>query len=293
MWRLLERGEILEHGDEFWTSLGWQKYNHEVGRPFEPGSIGHPSRRRIPDAPKPCADIGATVPDPGEGYRLIDKLKDKPERGDQYWNGLSWVNRAFGPNDASRFCPGDTYRRKVVEPAPAPVVKTGDLVGIDSGTWQGCTGRVTRIISMTLVRIQLDNVLVGGLPLAVCEPLENVTVLAEPVVDPEWRLLEIGETRLTDDEFASNCSGAWKRVGDLLRHGKEINSQHVKHRRRVRIESPGWRYLDAGEVVKAGDETEYSFRPFWRPAETASTFGGRVMEGHEKFFRRKTVPFAG
>jgi hypothetical protein len=290
MWRLLEVGERIQDGDEYYEREKWIKWNACIG--LVTNTYDPPTRRRIPDAPKPCADIGATVPDPGEGYRLIDKLKDKPERGDQYWNGLSWVNRAFGPNDASRFCPGDTYRRKVVEPAPVPVVKTGDLVGIDSGTWQGCTGRVTRIISITLVRIELDNVYSGGNRLIVAETLDNVTVLAEPVVDPEWRLLEIGEALSSGDEVWQCGCGPWIPVHPHM-FGEVRGKWNANHRRRVRIESPGWRYLDAGEVVKAGDETEYSFRPFWRPAETASTFGGRVMEGHEKFFRRKTVPFAG
>jgi hypothetical protein len=78
---------------------------------------------------------------------------------------------------------------------PDNLVKLGDHVGINCGTWFGCTGRVLGYETIVLgvggvisaskskPRIMLDNVFAGGNRLVITEPLDNVTVLVEPVAE--------------------------------------------------------------------------------------------------------------
>jgi hypothetical protein len=123
-WRLLEVGERIESGDEYWEG-SWTAYHACVGLKIEPND--EPARRRVPSS---GAEISAG--------------KDRPE----------------------------------------DLVKLGDHVGINCGTWFGCTGRVERISPMWFdVRVELDNVYVGGKRLVITEPLDNVTVLVEPVAE--------------------------------------------------------------------------------------------------------------
>jgi hypothetical protein len=109
-------------------------------------------------------------------------------------------------------------------------------------------------------------------------------------------LLEIGEVIHKDDEYR-----------DIGHHGTKWNQGHwdagktwkpsifVPFRRRVRIESPGWRYLDAGETVRAGDETAFLSGTKWRDAADSFHFPYvvRCENIPSEDFRRKTVPFAG
>jgi len=61
-------------------------------------------------------------------------------------------------------------------------------------------------------------------------------------------------------------------------------------RRPVRLQSPGWRYLDAGETVRPGDEAAFNTEPIWRPA-LEHFFAGYAIRGldkeHSETFRRK------
>jgi len=128
MWRLLEVGERIESGDEWYNfrAVGprWEPYAASIGHKV--AKFDNPGRRRVPS---PGAEISAE--------------KDRPDN----------------------------------------LVKLGDRVGINCGTWFGCTGRVTRIISVTLVRVELDNVYAGGNRLTIAETLDNVTMLVEPVAE--------------------------------------------------------------------------------------------------------------
>ena len=171
------------------------------------------------------------------------------------------------------------------------VVSVDDIVRIESGTWQGCTGRVighkTRINLPVQIVIWLDNVFAGGLQMSVFESADNVTVLPEPVVDPEWRLLEIGEViREGDQVYTAYWTPAVGSVGREV--GTPLNRVNAC-RRRVRIQSPGWRWLDIGETVQSGDEFCTVVSRIWRPVVT----GGYAIKYDDLCLRRKTVPFAG
>jgi hypothetical protein len=121
MWRLLEVGELIESGDEYWAG-SWTAVAC-VGLSVSPRD--NPARRRVPSS---GAEISAE--------------KDRPEN----------------------------------------LVKLGDHVGINCGTWFGCTGRVVAV-SQAGPRIMLDNVYDFGKPTVITEPLDNVTVLVEPVAE--------------------------------------------------------------------------------------------------------------
>jgi len=328
MWRLLEVGEKRERGDEIFSMSsgdGWfECSNLAIGSTVRKDHA--PCRRRVPEL---GADFsaGANRPEklvnPGNGYRLIDKQKDKPEPGDEYYNYVNgtWNTRCLGTRDVSPFTKGDTYRRKVAEPALPlgmalekadqwhvsnirvefpPVVNPGNRVTVKSGTWSGCTGRVTHLFGWHEGNaIELDNVFVGGNRLTIMETLDNVTVIVEPVaVDPDWRLLELGETIQKGDEWITAVETRWHEcrtsVGETVEsHRRNVWCKTFQARRRVRIESPGWRWVDAGETLLATDEPSYWSLPQFR-GQCGDDYWciGSPATG-DKYYRRKTAPFAG
>lgn len=294
MYRLLEVGEVIENGDEYWSCFAWRATErNEIGDKI--GSHHTPHRRLVKPAVTPAA-----LPDPGEGYRLIDKAVDKPEPGDEFWNDVRkvWETRCFGVRDTSRFTSRDIYRRKL--PAqPAPVVSVGDRVKVMSGPWAGCTGVVIALDAYVLLSdygkmtakydstpvIELDNVRVGGHKLI----LNKVTVEKLPPVVPEvlYRDLSHGETIRKGDEIQMTKQGKWEPVRSSV--GTKVGDNHSDgrlyfFRRPVRLQSPGWRYLDAGETVQAGDEAfcENVGPGFW----PLPILNGSLVN-NEKLFRRK------
>jgi hypothetical protein len=81
-----------------------------------------------PVADKPVAPIipkllsGASEPDPGEGYRLIDQCIDTPQEGDEVWlrpDGLTfeWIIRGER-SEGVPYRSGFHYRRRIEPPAP-------------------------------------------------------------------------------------------------------------------------------------------------------------------------------
>lgn len=50
------------------------------------------------------------IPDPGEGWRIINPKIDSPQRPtDEIWTGSEWVQIAY----ADEFCPDNIYRRRI------------------------------------------------------------------------------------------------------------------------------------------------------------------------------------
>ena len=211
-------------------------------------------------------------------YRLLE-IGEVIESGDEWWDEGEWrVNNVVGLTYVV-----DIPLRRLVKPAvtpaassvPAPVVSVGDRVKVLSGPWAGCTGVVTGFETqvslsgygkMTALRdsvpvVELDHVRVGGQRLTVkAGSLEKL-----PPVVPEvpYRDLAIGETIRQGDEFLNSVTKKWqvRSVGSSV----PLSGYHVRHYRPVRVQSPGWRYLDAGETVQAGDEVWcHSFRHWER-----------------------------
>ena len=231
MWRLLEKGEVTRHDDEYWSADRWRVWGEYHG--------GNPL------------------------------VMDVPVRR---WAG----------------------EKKAVEP-----VRVGDRVEVVSGTWAKSCGVVLGILPMNL-KIKLDNVFVGGSPLVFIVGKDSVRSAQKCApksvqVDPEWRLLAIGEVIREGDEWITPFENRWRECRTSVGYGVETHRKSTscktfQARRRVRIESPGWRYLDAGETVQAGDEYA-SCRWRWDIQQKST---GRVVSSSESFhFRRKTTPFAG
>jgi len=69
-------------------------------------------------------------PDPGEGYRLLEKFPDEPVQGGDFIRGFGgWIELANGCNPKQG--EGIWYRRKIDQPKPEPkhyVLQVGDTV---------------------------------------------------------------------------------------------------------------------------------------------------------------------
>lgn len=124
-----------QDGDEFWWPLGGKWSPRQCpGCDFHPDDIyrrkietpapkitfrfkGHdfdifgPVYINQPALPTPHVTPAAPTIDPGEGYRLIDTTKDKPQEGDEFLSPStrSWEKRAA----SSHWIVGNTYRRKI------------------------------------------------------------------------------------------------------------------------------------------------------------------------------------
>lgn len=231
-------------------------------------------------------------------YRLLE-IGEVIETGDEWYDEGAWrVNNVVGQTYVV-----DIPLRRLVTPAVTakaaesvksdPVVNVGDRVTVLTGPWAGCTGVVTgfevqvsmlqtsmRVWRDSVPVVELDHVRVGGQRLTVkAGSLEKL-----PPVVPEvlYRDLAIGETIRQGDEFWTFGYGPWADAGHA-EIGKTVNKFNSRHRRPVRIQSPGWRYLDAGETVQAGDEVWcHSFRHWERCGVLCDS-----PVNNEKLFRRK------
>jgi hypothetical protein len=106
-WRLLEVGEQIEEGDEFFFRSGWFPVSPKTDAAVLDGLASRFSvRRRVPAA---TADARTPV-DPGDGWRLLGE-NERVEAGDEYldrgvWCGTKCAGRIVKHMD-------ETYRRRV------------------------------------------------------------------------------------------------------------------------------------------------------------------------------------
>jgi len=276
VYRLLELGEVIEEGDEWYEEGAWQA-NNVFGLKY---MIDTPLRRLIKPDVTPAAP---SVPDPGEGYRLLAD-HEIIDRHDEVNAGCGWIQVASSlystpgksRNDYYEF-KGVQWRRRI--PQPDPVVSVGDRVTVLSGTWAGCTGVVTGFDYPQGGTVKLDHVHVGGTQLTVVSQVEKLPPVVPEVV---YRNLAIGEVIRKGDEFLSGFD-CWLPVVSI---GAKWNYPDFQPMRRpVRVQSPGWRYLDAGETVQAGDEHR-----FFGPWELCGSSVGKVTteaDGRTGQIRRK------
>lgn len=289
MYRLLEVGEVIEKGDEWYSEReGWHRVAMcNVG---DLKRTDKPCRRKIvePATPASC------VPDPGEGWRLLND-GETIEAGDEFHSIVGdWckVDGSVGMTKAKaaerwRSLNDRPFRRRVPAVKSAPVVSVGDRVKVLSGPWAGCTGVVTEVRQWNQnnadVFPKLDNVYIGGQRLTVSTHITDVEPVQPSVI---WRELEIGEVIRPVDEICTTHSLKWESAG--LSAGSTVGSnmsdcKFYLFRRTARIQSPGWRYLDAGETVKGTDEIWWYGSGMWGHHPVLN--GSKVTDA--KLFRRK------
>ena len=248
MYRLLEIGEVIESGDEWYDASGEWRPNNVVGLTYV---VDIPLRRLVKPAVTPAAE---------------------PVKSD-------------------------------------PVVSAGDRVTVLSGPWAGCTGVVTGFetqvsLSQTSMRamrdsvpvVRLDHVHVGGSRLVVKSG--SLEKLAPVVPEVLFRDLSHGETIRQGDEIRLRGNTEWEPAGLAIgsKIGSNMNDGNLYlFRRPVRIQSPGWRYLDAGETVRAGDEIKARRETGW---QLASLTVGKLLDensgiGSYYAFRRKLPTISG
>lgn len=219
-------------------------------------------------------------------WRLVE-IGEVIENGDSIWADGDW--QSFCTNAGQRKWVTNPVRRWAGEKKPAEPIRVGDRVEVVSGTWEKSCGVVLGILPMNL-KIKLENVFVGGSPLVFTVGNNDVAALksapkADVQVDPEWRMLETGAVIREGDEI---YVGKWEPCVRSLHRSVMRKFDTSLVRRRVRLHSPGWRYLDAGETVKAGDHVFVENAGF---VSLPILNGSKV--GNERMFRRKTAPFAG
>jgi len=86
---------------------------------------------------------------------------------------------------------------------------------------------------------------------AACVPVESCD---------EWRIMEVGEPFMAGDEKRTLFKGAtpWAVIPPQWATTKQTLPSNWKDlmqaRRRIRLQSPGWRYVDIGETLVKGDQ---------------------------------------
>jgi hypothetical protein len=238
-------------------------------------------------------------------YRLLE-IGELTQCDDEYWQEGRW--HTWGPYHGGNPLVLDVPVRRLIKPAvtpaattPDPVVSVGDRVTVLSGPWAGCTGVVTGFetqvsLSQTSMRamrdsvpvVRLDHVHVGGSRLVV--KTGSLEKLAPVVPEVLFRDLSHGETIRQGDQFWTFGVGPWAAAGPA-EIGGTINVVKARHRRPARLQSPGWRYLDAGETVQAGDEVSYGNGAWWGSCPDKA--GKTVQDFAADCFRRKLPTISG
>jgi hypothetical protein len=134
-YRLLEPGEILAKGDEFWNGRGeWRPWVYSIGGPL----CSTPTRRKLPQAPEPAPEV-----EPGEGYRLV-KNGELIETGDEWLErDGSWKPTAIQTEDVLEHSIAHPLRRKLPEAEPSyrilepgeQVLEGDEFYRTSSNTW--------------------------------------------------------------------------------------------------------------------------------------------------------------
>lgn len=234
-------------------------------------------------------------------YRLLE-VGEVIEKGDEYY-GIEDKWLGFPPSCVGmKTVPHDAPIRRLVTTAassvPDPVVSVGDRVNVLSGPWAGCTGVVVEDwgkpkpdgkFEVLSYSVRFDFVFVGGPQLETIIWGTDLERLPPVVPEVLYRDLSHGETIRIEDEYL--FCGSWLAGSTEPRHvGRKLEKWHVRHRRPVRLQSPGWRYLDAGETVQDGDEAGFHTEPIWRHALEYFSAGYAVRgldKEHSETFRRK------
>ena len=127
-----EDGVLYCYDEDEGVLLAIPKENVEYVAPCE---LDNEPEETPPEPAKESAYATAdSTPDPGPGYRLIDKAVDKPQEGDEYWSYYenAWARRVC---DTSLWSDNDTYRRRVT---PEPVCKREAFSGGGSPSPREC-----------------------------------------------------------------------------------------------------------------------------------------------------------
>ncbi len=212
-----------------------------------------------------------TPPEPGEGWRLL-AAGEVIEPGDEAWRESIHGERGWHVSH----CAGD-------------VVSESELIDPDDEDSYWVRRRVEPVKPCVPTGwVQVGGISGGMLWFAPDDGAECAPISAQAENTGEsviWRELEVGETIREGDEV---YVGGWEIVVKGIVGMKMRLNDPSKVRRRVRVESPGWRYLDEGETVKAGDESRATRSCRWVPA--VGTVGMSVMADNHELFRRKISP---
>ena len=108
------------------------------------------------------------------------------------------------------------------------------------------------------------------------------------MIDPgeRYRLLAVGELVADGDEWVDRGTKIWHRAVGL---GRLCNADEGRYRRPIRIQSEGWRYLDPGEQLQAGDQVYLINDAQWKRATIGSPVYVVYKRKSEAFRRQITT----
>ena len=256
-WRLLEPTELTTEGDETKVNGNWREIDpSECGYPAH-SPLGATYYRRRTECRPTDAEAETPQPDVGEGWRWVEP-SEILRAGDEYYG----VNCGFVETGAWGYPAnheGNVYNsryRRCVTPDSKPV----EIVGNRSDVGEG------------------------------------------------WRPVRTGERLEAGDQFAdgsnadkSDCvTGEWEPVYGFAVGG--FGNSHNRYRRRVTPDSKpveiagdkpdvgeGWRLIEIGEVIEAGDEL--SMLPNGAPWIRAIHTVGQVRNAAwNSIYRRRVKP---
>jgi hypothetical protein len=262
-YRLLAPGEIIQENDQCWDEDdGWT-------RTLCPGSsVGYGTYRRIQE---PEAD-------PGEGCRLLSHGETLQE-GDEFRCGIGWVetDRAGQVIDRTKGRFGQCVYRRKIDPGPGYRLLAEDETIAEGDEAYGSLTKRWRVTANPGVKAFRSSLISAYRRKIDSSPMDG------------YRLLDLDEEIKEGDEVLDTSKG-WipsLRFNKTPRH----SALGLKYRRKIeepKIEAgPGYRLLQKGEVVQAGDEF-LSIYQNWKPVEF--DIGKRSNIDASYYHRRKVEP---
>ncbi len=131
-WRELEPDEVPKATDMHEWMGGWFFRNNDATHEYKWHDIRH--IRKI-EPSNPSETPNSSIPNPGEGYRLLSKEPSEPVReGDEFWRTFDckWIESKNWKHEGGLQAPSYYYRRKIEQLPAEWIPKVGDKVRVST-----------------------------------------------------------------------------------------------------------------------------------------------------------------
>jgi hypothetical protein len=133
-WRELEPDEVPLATDMHEWMGGWFFRNNDATHEYKWHDIRH--IRKI-EPSNPSETPNSSIPNPGEGYRLLSKEPSEPVwEGDEFWRTFDckWIESKNWKHEGGLQAPSYYYRRKIEQLPAEWIPKVGDKVRVKCAT---------------------------------------------------------------------------------------------------------------------------------------------------------------